>query len=181
MRPEIHGHIDEAEDFQLHAGSSHQVHCVAMKAIAAQGILKKMHFHSRPSALCQRFGKCIRYLAFFEEEVFECDGVSCGMYRLKQSRKYLLTIFQRGHLVAFQQGWAEQISHRPDEDIVPDCVVGANFVMQFLLGREEIARDKERRRSANGGRAEHFRPSWRARRILHARVSDSAPDWRSQT
>ena len=45
MRPEIHGHIDEAEDFQLHASSSHQVHRAAMKAIAAEGILEKMHFH----------------------------------------------------------------------------------------------------------------------------------------
>ena len=100
-------------------------------------------------------------------------------YRLEQSRENLIAIFQRGHFVAFQQGWAEQISHRSDEDIVPRRIIGDNFVTDLLLRREKIPRDKERRRSANGGCAEHLRPLCRARakRILHARVSHSAPGW----
>ena len=179
MRAEIHRYVDEAEDFELHAGLSHQVHSAAMNAIAAQRVLEKVHFHSGPSALRQRFGKCIRYFAFFEEEVLERDRPLRGTDRLEQSGKNLIAIFQRGHFVAFQQGRAEQISHRPDEDIVPDCIVGDDFVMDFLFRREEIAGDKERRRSANGGRAEHRRPLWLAwaKRTLHARISDSAPDW----
>ena len=159
MRPEIHGHIDEAEDFQLHASSPHQVHRGAMKAIAAEGILKKMHFHPRPSTLRQSSGKRIRYFAFFKEEILECYCALRGTYRLEQSRENLIAIFQRGHFVAFHQGWAEQISHRSDEDIVPDCILSDNFVMDLLFSREEISSDKERRRTANGGCAKRRRPS----------------------
>jgi hypothetical protein len=83
----------------------------------------------------------------------------CGTYRLEQSRENLIAIFQRSHFVAFQQGWAEQISHRSDEDIVPDGIVSGDFVMDLLLHGEEIAGDSERRRSANGGCTERGRPS----------------------
>ena len=176
MRAEIHSYIDEAEDFELYAGLSHQVHSAAMNAIAAQGVLEKVHFHPRPSALRQSSGKRVGYLALFKEEILECYCALRGTYRLEQSRENLIAIFQRGHFVAFQQGWAEQISHRSDEDIVPRRIIGDNFVTDLLLRREKIPRDKERRRSANGGCAEHLRPLCRARakRILHARVSHSA-------
>ena len=83
----------------------------------------------------------------------------CGTYRLEQSWKNLIAIFERGHSVAFEQGGSKQISHRSDEDIVPDCIVSDDFVMDLLFRREEIAGDKERPRSANGGCAERRRPS----------------------
>ena len=159
MRAEIHGYIDEAEDFELYAGLSHQVHSAAMNAIAAQGVLEKVHFHPRPSTLRQSSGKRIRYFAFFKEEILECYCALRRTYRLEQSRENLIAIFQRGHFVAFHQGWAEQISHRSDEDIVPDCIVSDNFVMDLLFSREEITGDKERRRSAEGGCTQRRRPS----------------------
>ena len=159
MRAEIHGYIDEAEDFELYAGLSHQVYSAAMNAIAAQGVLEKVHFHPRPSALCQSFGKRVRYLALFKEEIFECYGALRRTYRLEQSRENLVAIFQRRYFVAFQQGWAEQISHRSDEDIVPDCIVSDNFVMDLLFSREEIAGDKEGCRSAKGGCTQRRWPS----------------------
>src|SRR5580765_6683129 len=139
MRPEIHGYIDEAEDFELYAGLSHQVHSAAMNAIAAQGVLEKVHFHPSPSAFRQSFGKRIRYFALFKEEIFKCYCALRGPYRCEQSRENLIAIFQGGHFVAFQQRWAEQISHRSDEDIVPDCIVSDDFVIDLLLSREEIA------------------------------------------
>jgi len=159
MRAEIHGHIDEAEGFELDPCLSHQVHSAATNAIAAQSVLEKVHFHPGSSALCQSFGKRIRYFALFKEEILECYCVMCGTYRLEQSWENLIAIFQRGHFVAFQQGWSKQISHRSDEDIVPDCIVSDDFVMDLLFSREEIAGDKERRRSANGGCAKRRRPS----------------------
>ena len=159
MRPEIHSYIDEAEDFQLYAGLSHQVHSAAMNAIAAQGILEKVHFHPRPSALRQSSGKRVGYFALFKEEILECYCALRGTYRLEQSRENLIAIFQHGHFVAFQQGWAEQISHRSDEDIVPDCIVSDDFVMDLLFSREEIAGDKEGCRSAKGGCTQRRRPS----------------------
>ena len=159
MRPEIHGYIDEAEDFELYAGLSHQVHSAAMNAIAAQGILEKVHFHPRPSALRQSSGKRVGYFALFKEEILECYCALCGTYRLEQSRENLIAIFQRGHFVAFQQRWSEQIPHRSDEDIVPDCIVSDDFVMDLLFSREEIAGDKEGCRSAKGGCTQRRRPS----------------------
>jgi AraC-like DNA-binding protein len=159
MRAEIHGYIDEAEDFEMYAGLSHQVHSTATNAIAAQAVLEKVHFHPRASTLRQSFGKRIRYLALFKEEILECYCALRGTYRLEQSRENLIAIFQRSHFVAFQQGWAEQISHRSDEDIVPDCIVSDDFVMDLLFSREEIAGDEERRRSANGGCAKRRWPS----------------------
>jgi hypothetical protein len=143
----------------LDPGPSHQVQSAAMNAVAAQGVLQKVHLHPRPSALRESFGKRIRYLALFKEEILECYCALRGTYRLEQSRENLIAIFQRGHFVAFQQGWTEQISHRSDEDIVPDCIVSDNFVVDLLLGGEEIPGDKERRRSANGGCTERRRPS----------------------
>ena len=133
MGAEIDCHIYEAENFQLHAGLAHQVHGAAMKAVAAQGILKKMHFHAGPSALRQRFGKCIRHFAFSEKEVLEGDRPLRGMDRIEEGGKNLVTIFQRGHFVAFQQGWPKQISHRPHEDIVPDRIARDDFVIDFLF------------------------------------------------
>ena len=130
-----------------------------MKAIATQGILKKMHFYARASTLCQSFGKRIRYFALFKEEILECYCALRGTYRLEQSRENLIAIFQRGHFVAFQQGWSEQIPHRSDEDIVPDCIVSDNFVMDLLFSREEITSDKERGRSAEDGCTKRRRPS----------------------
>ena len=159
MGAEIHGYIDEAEDFELYAGLSHQVHSAAMNAIAAQGILEKVHFHPRPSALRQSSGKRIGYFALFKEEILECYCALRGTYRLEQSRENLIAIFQRRHFVALQQGWTEQIPHRSDEDIVPDCVVGDDFVMDLLLRGEEIACDNERRRPGSGGCAKGGRPS----------------------
>ena len=159
MRAEIHGYIDEAEDFELDPCLSHQVHSAATNAIAAQSVLEKVHFHPGSSALCQSLGKRIRYFALFKEEILECYCVLCGTYRLEQSWENLIAIFQRGHFVAFQQGWSKQISHRSDEDIVPDCIVSDDFVMDLLFSREEIAGDKERRRSADGGCAKRRRPS----------------------
>ena len=159
MGAKIHCYIDEAEDFELDAGPSHQVQSAAMNAIAAQGVLEKVHFHPRPSTLCQSFGKRIRDLAFSKKEILECYCALRGTYRLEQSRENLIAIFQHGHFVAFQQGWAEQISHRSDEDIVPDCIVSDDFVMDLLLSRKEIAGDKERRRSAEGGCTQRRRPS----------------------
>jgi hypothetical protein len=73
-----------------------------MKAIAPQGILKKMHLHADPSALRQGFGKCIRHFAFSEKEILERNGSLRGTDRLEQSGKDLIAIFQRGHFVAFQ-------------------------------------------------------------------------------
>src|SRR4029453_14250691 len=180
MRAKIDCHIDEAEDFQLHTGLAHQVHGTPMKAIATQGILKKMHFHAGPSAVRQRFGKCVRHFAFSEKEILERDGSLRRTDRVEQSGKNLIAIFQRGHFVAFQQGWPEQISHRPHEDIVSGCVIGEDFVMDFLFCRKEIAGEKERGCSANSGRAEHLRPSWWAgatKMTLHARISHTSPDW----
>ena len=159
MRAEIHGYIDEAEDFELDAGLSHQIHSAALNAIAAQGVLEKVHFHPRPGTLRQSSGKRIRYFAFFKEEILKCYCALRGTYRLEQSRENLIAIFQRGHFVAFHQGWAEQIAHRSDEDIVPDYVVSDNFVVDLLLGGKEIAGDKERRRSAEGGCTQRRRPS----------------------
>jgi hypothetical protein len=159
MRAEINRDIDEAEDFELHPGLAHQVHGAPMKAIATQGILKKMHFYAGASTLCQSFGKRIRYLALFKEEILKRYCALRGTYRLEQSRENLIAIFQRGHFVAFQQGWPEQISHCSDEDIVPDCIVSDDFVMNLLLSREEIPGDKERRRSAQGGCTKRRRPS----------------------
>ena len=159
MGAEVHRHIDEAEDFELDTGPSHQVHSAAMHAIAAQGVLEKVHFHSRPSALGQSFGKRIRHFAFFKEEILKCYGALCGTYRLEESRENLVAIFERSYFVAFEQGWAEQISHRADEDIVPDCIVSDDFVMDFLLSREEIAGNKERRRSAHRGCTKRRWPS----------------------
>jgi AraC-like DNA-binding protein len=159
MRTEIHRYIDEAEDFELDPCLSHQVHSAAMNAIAAQGVLEKVHFHPSPSALCQGFGKRIRYFALFKEEVFKCYCALRGTYRLEQSRENLIAIFQGGHFVAFQQRRTEQISHGSDEDIVPDCVVSDDFMMDLLLSREEIAGDKERCRSANRGGTKGGRPS----------------------
>jgi len=159
MGAEIHGYIDEAEDFELNPGPSHQVQSAAVNAIAAECVLEKVHFHARPSALCQSFGKRIRYFALFKEEILECYCVMCGTYRLEQSWENLIAIFQRGHFVAFQQGWAKQISHRSDEDIVPDCIVSDDFVMDLLLSREEIAGDKEGCRSANGSCTKRRWPS----------------------
>jgi len=151
--------MDEAEDFELDPGPSHQVHSAAMNAIAAQGVLEKVHFHPRASTLCQSFGKRIRYLALFKEEILKRYCALRGTYRLEQSRENLIAIFQRGHFVAFQQGWSKQISHRSDEDIVPNCIVSDDFVMDLLLSREEIAGDKERRRSAKCGCTQRRRPS----------------------
>src|SRR4029077_3137461 len=159
MRAEIHGYIDEAKNFELYPGLSHQLHSAAMNAIAAQGVLEKVHFYSGPSAFRQRFGKCIRHFAFSKEEVLERDCPLRRTNRFEQSRENLIAIFQRGHFVAFQQGWAEQISHRSDEDLVPDHVVSDNFVVDLLLGGEEIAGDKERRRSAKGGCTKRRWPS----------------------
>ena len=45
MRAEIHGDIDEAEDFELYPGLSHQIHRTTANAIAAQSVLEKVHFH----------------------------------------------------------------------------------------------------------------------------------------
>src|SRR5436190_1771593 len=162
MRAEIHGYIDEAEDFELYPGLSHQVHSAAADTIAAQGILEKVHLHPRSSALCQSFSKRIRYFALFKEEILECYCLLCGTYRLEQSWENLIAIFQRGHFVAFQQRWSKQISHRSDEDVVPHCIVSEDFVMNLLFSREEVAGDKERRSSTNGGCAKHRRPSWLA-------------------
>jgi len=159
MGAEIHGYIDEAEDFELNPGPSHQVQSAAVNAIAAECVLEKVHFHARPSALCQSFGKRIRYFALFKKEILECYGALRGTYRLEQSRKNLIAIFQRRHFVALQQGWTEQIPHRSDEDIVPDRVVSGDFVIDLLLRGEEIACDNERRRPANGGCAKGDRPS----------------------
>ena len=159
MRAEIHSYIDEAEDFELYTGLSNQVHSAAMNAIAAQGVLEKVHFHPRPSALRQSSGKRVGYFAFFKEEILECYCALCGTYRLEQSRENLIAIFQRGHFVAFQQGWSEQISHRSDEDIVPDCIVSDNFVMDLLFSREEITSDKVGCCSAKGGCTKRRRPS----------------------
>ena len=66
-------------------------------------------------------------------------------YRFEQSRENLIAIFQRRDFVAFQQGRAEQISHRSDENIVSDCIVSDDFVVDLLLSRKEIAGDNERR------------------------------------
>ena len=183
MRAKIYREILESEDLQLHASLSDQVHRAAAKRIAAQRILKKVYFHPGPSALRQRFGKCIRYLAFFPEEVLECDRPLRGTDRLEQSWKDLVTIFQRCHFVAFEQGRAEHISHHPGKDIVPDCVVSDDFVMNFLLGGEEIAGNKKCSRSANGGRAEQCRPfRWaRARRSRHSRISHSVLEWEAKS
>ena len=159
MGAKIHDHVDEAEDFELNAGLSHQVHSAAMNTIAAQGILEKVHFHPRPSALRQSSGKRVGYFALFKEEILECYCVLCRTYRLEQSWENLIAIFQRGHFVAFQQGWSEQIPHRSDEDIVPDCIVSDDFVMDLLLSREEIAGDKEGCRSANGSCTKRRWPS----------------------
>ena len=159
MRPEIHGYIDEAEDFELYAGLSHQVHSATMNTIAAQGILEKVHFHPRPSALRQSSGKRVGYFALFKEEILECYCALRGTYRLEQSRENLIAIFQRGHFVAFQQGWSEQIPHRSNENIVPYRIVGDNFVVDLLFSREEITSDKEGCRSANGSCTKRRWPS----------------------
>src|SRR6476660_5620212 len=159
MRPEIHGYIDEAEDFELYAGLSHQVHSAAMNAIAAQGVLEKVHFHPRPSALRQSSGKRVGYFALFKKEVLECYCALRRTYRLEQSRENLIAIFQRGHFVAFQQGWSEQIPHRSNENIIPDCIVSDNFVVDLLFSREEITSDKEGCRSANGSCTKRRWPS----------------------
>jgi hypothetical protein len=180
MCAEIDCHIDEPEDFQLHTGLAEQVHRAAMKAIATESILQKVHFHSGPGAFRQRFGKCIRHFAPSEEEVLERDRPLRRTDRLEQSGKNLIAIFEGGHFVAFQQGRPEQISHRPHEDVVPDRIVRDDFVMNFLFCRKEIASEKERGRSANSGRAEHLRPSWWAgatKMTLHARISHTSPDW----
>ena len=159
MGAEIHGYIDEAEDFELDPCLSHQVHSAATNAIAAQSVLEKVHFHARPSTLCQSFGKGVRYFALFKEEIFECYGLLRGTYRVEQSRKNLIAIFQRSHFVALQQGRAEQIPHHSDKDLVPDCIVSDDFVMDLLLRREKIAGDNERGRSAKGGGPKGRRPS----------------------
>src|SRR5205814_10641352 len=55
-----------------------------------------------------------------------------------------------------------------------------DLVMDFLFGREKIASEKERSRSANSGCAKHLRPLWWAgarKGTLHARISHSSPDW----
>ena len=93
MRAEIDRHVYEPEDFELHPGLAHQVHGAPMKAIATQGILKKMHFYARASTLCQSFGKRIRYLALFEEEILKRYCALRGTYRLEQSRENLIAIF----------------------------------------------------------------------------------------
>jgi hypothetical protein len=69
MGAEIHGYIDEAEDFELDPGLSHQVHSAAINAIAAQGVLEKVHFNARSGALCQSLSKRIRYVALSQEEI----------------------------------------------------------------------------------------------------------------
>jgi len=102
MRAEIDCHIEKAEDFQLHAGLAHKVHSAAMKAIAAQGILQKMHFHAGPSAFRQRFGKCIRHFAFSEKEVLERDRPLRGTDRIEEGWKNLVAVFEGGYFVAFQ-------------------------------------------------------------------------------
>ena len=133
MRAEIDCHIEEAEDFQLDAGLAHQIHSAAMKAIATESILEKVHFHSSLSAFRQRFGKCIRHFAFSKKEIFERNRPLCGSDRIQEGGKNLVAIFQRGHFVAFQQGWPKQISHRPHKNIVSDRVVRDDFVMNFLF------------------------------------------------
>lgn len=158
MGAEIHGDIDEAKDLELDAGPSDQVQSAAMNAIATQGVLEKVHFHAGPSAFRQSFGERIRYLALFKEKVLERYGALRGTDRLEQGRENLIAIFQRRHFVTFEQRWSEQISHHSDEDLVSDCVVSDDFVMDLLLCREKIAGDKERCRSANGGGAEGDRP-----------------------
>jgi hypothetical protein len=178
MRAEIHGYIDEAEDLELNPGPSHQVQSAAVNAIAPEGVLQEVHFHARSSALCQGFGKRIRYFALFKEEILECYGALRGTYRLEQSRKNLIAIFQRRHFVAFQQGRAEQIAHHSDEDIVPDRIISDDFVMDLLLRGEEIANDNERRCPANGGCSDGGRPSRLAgTRSLHPRISDCGLYW----
>src|SRR5690349_20811524 len=176
MGSEIHGYIDEAEDLELNPGTSHQVQSAAVNAIAPEGVLEKVHFHPGSSALCQSFGKRIRYFALFKEEILECYSALRRTYRLEQSRENLITIFQRRHFVAFQQGWTEQIPHRSDEDIVPDRIISDDFVMDLFLRGKKIACDNERRRPANGGCAKGGRPSRLAgtTRTLHARISDGA-------
>ena len=64
-----------------------------------------------------------------------------------------------GHFVAFQQGWSEQIPHRSNENIIPDCIVSDNFVVDLLFSREEITSDKEGCRSANGSCTKRRWPS----------------------
>jgi hypothetical protein len=139
-----------------------------------------VHLHAGPSAFRQRFGKCIRHFAFFEEEILEGDRPLRRTDRFEQSGKNLVAIFEGGHFVAFQQGRPEQISHRPHEDLVSDRIVRDDFVMNFLFGRKEIASEKERGRSANCGRAQHVWPWWWAgatKTTLHARISDGTPAW----
>jgi len=82
-----------------------------------------------------------------------------GTDRVEQSGKDHFSIFQRGHFVAFQQGWSEQIPHRSNENIIPDCIVSDNFVVDLLFSREEITSDKEGCRSANGSCTKRRWPS----------------------
>ena len=103
MRAEIECHIEKAEDFQLHAGMAHKVHSAAMKAIATESVLEKVHLHTGPSAFRQRFGKCIRHFPFFEEEVLERDRPLRGTDRIEEGGKNLVAVFEGGYFVAFQR------------------------------------------------------------------------------
>src|SRR5580698_61937 len=116
-----------------------------------------MHFDPGSPTLAERPRKCLADGSGPVDVSLKSDRVLCAANGFEHGGEYLITILQRGDLIAGEDSGPEQSAHLAFELRIADAIEMMYLVLYLLLGRAKIddKYDDTQRREHRSGKQPH--------------------------